>query len=439
MLQSGWLTGWVKLLSFCAGNFYFWQSVATIGFYQCLRRLADIFPSPIIETDVGPSIVQLLEEKKASLKDAKTALKDTTAKNEELHKANAGLRAKIDRLQKELEFTSNDRYELVGKTWVLQNRLGDFESWPQFREEFDLLTTQYSAMQRQRAREETSREQILHVAKEARRQLEVAKRAEAMSKIAHSKELESVKRERDEARENYETLLATTAAATTPIIATTAAGVSTLRDKALQEENTRLTLALRSKTTLLAKKTSEFERIQSLIKTRSEHSAFQLKAASATILTLDEDQKKAAKRIAALEKEVRVANEKAEEMEEMCMAVAFADEAEEKEDDTKEGDDEGDMDGEQNSWLLRRVVAMSKKHRSGGGISENMDDNEDNDEENDDNEDDNDEEEGANEKDDGIRGKDDDSEKGKAVEDMEGEKKIHDENEDLFKYMMGNP
>ena len=296
-----------------------------------MRRLADIFPSPIIETDVGPSIVQLLEEKKASLKDAKTALKDTTAKNEELHKANAGLQAKIDRLQKELEFTSNDRYELVRKTWVLQNRLGDFESWPQFREEFDLLTTQYSAMQRQRAREEISREQILHVAKEAKRQLEVAKRAETMREIAHSSELELVKRERDEARENYETLLSTTTAATTPIIATTtAAGVSTLVDKALQEENTRLTLALRSKTTLLAKKTSEFERIQSLIKTRSEHSASQLKAASATVLTLDEDRKKASKRIAVLEKELQVANDKAEKMEDMYMAVAFADEAEEK-------------------------------------------------------------------------------------------------------------
>lgn len=62
-------------------------------------------------------------------------------------------------------------------------------------------------MQRQRASEEISRAQILHVAKEAKRQLEAAKRTGAMSEMAHSEELESFKQERDEARENYETLL----------------------------------------------------------------------------------------------------------------------------------------------------------------------------------------------------------------------------------------
>lgn len=47
-------------------------------------------------------------------------------------------------------------------------KLGDFESWPEFREEYDLLATQYEAMKRQRAREEISHEQLLHIAREAK-------------------------------------------------------------------------------------------------------------------------------------------------------------------------------------------------------------------------------------------------------------------------------
>lgn len=72
------------------------------------------------------------------------------------------------------------------------------------------------------------------------------------------------------------------------------------------------------------------------------------------------------------------------------MVVAFADEAESKEEDTKGEDGELDMSGEQTSWLLRQVVAMSKKQRSGSGSSEDNDDNNDNDD-NDDDDDDNEE------------------------------------------------
>ena len=74
----------------------------------------------------------------------------------------------------------------------------DFNSWPEFQVEYDELATQYEAMKRQRAREHISQEQILHIAKEAKLELAEVKRAEAMSRIAHSKELKVVKQEREQ-------------------------------------------------------------------------------------------------------------------------------------------------------------------------------------------------------------------------------------------------
>lgn len=403
------------------GNFYFWQTVATYGFCHYLRRLGAKFPPPIpvdvsLTVDVGIATEQLLEENEKSLKEAAT-------KNDELDKQITMLRAKVGRLEKELDFTSKDRYELIRKTWTLQNRLGDFQSWPQFREEYDLLVAEYGAMQRQRAREDISHQQLLHTAK---LELASAKRAAAMSKIAHSEELNLLKRERDDARENYETLVTTTntAAAT---VATVTQG-NTPGDKVLQEENTRLTLALRSQTSLLAKKTSDFERMQSLLKSRSNHSASQLREAASTILSLEEEKKKDNKRIAKLEKDLTEAKEKAEEMEEMYMAVAFAD-VEEGEEDVK-AEDEGE-EGEQppTSWLLKQVVAMSKKEGSkarapGANKSGSSDEGEDEDDE------------------DGEDGEDDDDDNGEGgenEEEEEEEKKTYDENENLFKDMMGSP
>ena len=67
-------------------------------------------------------------------------------------------------------------------------------------------------MKRQRAKEAISHEQILHVAKEARIELAAGKIAEAMSGLAHSEELKLAKQERDDEREMYQTLLATTTA-----------------------------------------------------------------------------------------------------------------------------------------------------------------------------------------------------------------------------------
>ena len=411
-----------------------------------MRRLADKFPAPptiaidVSLVDVGPSLQKLLEEKE-------TAVEDATIKTNALDKENAGLRAKVDRLQKDVDFISKDRYALVRENCILQNKLGDFNSWPEFRVEYDELTTKFEAMKRQRAREHISQEQVLHIAKEAKLELAAAKRDEAMRKIDHNEELKQVQQERDEAKKRYQTLLAKTTAATTTAVFTTAAittAVSTTTtvakantpgDIALQEEIARLTLALRSQTSLLSKKSCDLDRMQSLLKTRSNHSASQLKTAASTISSLEEDKAKGEERIAELEKDVQEANEKAEEMEEMYMAVAFMDEGEgEKEKEEEKGEDEEEGSEEEKgdtSWLLKQVVAMNKKGRKGTGAaaggsgtdgsgSENEDDGEEEEEEDDD-DDDNDEGDGE------TKGED------------EEEKKIHDENEDLFKDMMGSP
>lgn len=373
---------------------------------------------------------QLVEEKDVALVEA-------ASKIENLDKENAFLREKVERLEKEVDFVSNDRYALVRDKCILQNKLGDFSSWPEFRVEYDNLATEFEVMKRQRAREHIVQEQVLQIAKEANLQLAEAKLAKAVSKIAHSEELKQAQKERDEAKESNQALLAKTAAAAatiasttpatiapaivtpavatpavvTPAIATIAATESALGGKALQEENTRLTLALRSQTSLLSKKSSELERMQSLLKTRSNHSVSELRKAAATILDLEEEKEQADKRISELERDVKEANEKADEMEGLYMAVAFGDESEgEKEE--KEEEDNGEGKAETSS-LLKQVVAMSKKKRNEEGTDE-----------------------------DGSKEDDKDGEEkgdGGNEEDKERDLKIHNENEDLFKDMMGSP
>lgn len=354
----------------------------TIGFCHFLRRLADKFPTPPIiiaidsPVDVGPSMQQLLEEKEAALMDA-------TSKIDNLDREKAGLRAKVSRLEAEVDFVTKDRYKLVREKITLENRLGDFNSWPEFRIEFDRLTTEFIAMKSQRAREHLLQERYLESAKEARAELAAAKQAETMSKEAHSKELELAQQERDEAMEKYRILLATqtttsaTAAATTTTpptaaaIATTtspaanaaAAAIPVVKgnspgDSVLQSENTRLTLALRSQSSLLAKKTSDLGRMQSLLKTRSDHSAAQLEKATSTIASLEEDKAKAEARIEELGRDLQKAKDEAEQMEEMYMAVAFPsedegeqvdegkDEVVEDNEEEEEGDDGSDEGGD---------------------------------------------------------------------------------------------
>ena len=69
--------------------------MAVAGFCHYLRRLAAKFPPPIIP-DEGPSLEQLLREKENSLKEA-------AGKNEDLDKEVAGLRAKVNRLEKDVD------------------------------------------------------------------------------------------------------------------------------------------------------------------------------------------------------------------------------------------------------------------------------------------------------------------------------------------------
>ena len=322
---------------------------------------------------------QLVEEKE-------TALKEAASRNGDQDKEINGLRAKVARLDKEVDFISTDRYALVRDKCILQNKLGDFNSWPEFRVEYDQLATEFEAMKRQRAREHISQAQVLEIAKEAKLQLAEAKLAIAMSKIAHSEEIKRVQQERDLTKESYRTLLAkTTAAATiasttttaviTPAIATTAATEVTPGDKVLQEENTRLTLALRSQTSLLSKKSSDLERMQALLKTRSDHSLSELRTAAATILNLEEEKEQAGKRIAELERDVQDAMDETEEMKGMYMALAFKDEGEGEKGEEEEEDEENGEGGADEDW------------------SEEDEEDDDKDDDEDDNEDENDEDE----------------------------------------------
>ena len=80
------------------------------------------------------------------------SLKEAAGKNEDLNKEVAGLRAKVERLEKDEEIISKDRYALVRENCILHNKLGDFNSWPEFRVGYDELATKYEAMKRQRAR-----------------------------------------------------------------------------------------------------------------------------------------------------------------------------------------------------------------------------------------------------------------------------------------------
>ena len=369
----------IQILSFCVGNFYFWQALAAIGFYRYLRRLADKFPAlPIVATDslahVGPTTEELLAEKE-------TALNAAVSKNDNLDRENAGLRAKVARLQTEVDFITKDRYALVREKLTLENKLGDFNSWPEFRIEYDQLTTEFVAMKRQRAREHILQQRTLQIAKERKVELAAAKQAEAMSKVAHSKELERAQQERDGIKEKYQILLATTSAAaanaavntapaaTATATAPTEATIETPGDFDLQEESNRLTLTLRSQTPLIAKLSSDVDRLQSLLKTRANQSALLLKTAASTITSLEEKKAKAEERIAGLERDAKEANAKAEEMEELYMAVAFGDESggEQEEEEQNGEDEQWESGGEkaERSWPLK-----VRKETGGSGLSE---------------------------------------------------------------------
>lgn len=263
------------------------------------------------------------------LERAITALEEAVSKIHYLGMENAGLCRRVEILDKGIDFISHEHYALIYKKWTLANKLIDFDFWQESQTKYEKLKVEFMRMKRQRAREQ---ERTLQIAKEAKIQLAEAKLAEAKSKIAHSHELEQVRRERDESKEQHQTLLAATnAAITTSAVTattTTVANGSIPGFIALQADNNRLTLALRSKTSLLSKKSSDLDRMQSFLKIRSNPSNLQLESAASIISSLVEDNAKAEKRIAELERDVQEANERAEELKEIYMAVTFVDEGE---------------------------------------------------------------------------------------------------------------
>lgn len=316
----------------------------------------------------------LLEEKE-------TALTDADSKIDNLDRETACLRAKVRRLESEVDFITTDCYTLVREKITLENRLQDFNSWPEFRIEFGQLTTEFIAMKMQRAREHVLQERYLEIAREARVELAVAKQ------------------ERDEAMEKYRILRAKTTTttftaapaavtATTSPVANAVAAIPVVKenspgDIALKAENTRLTLALRPQSSFLSQKYSDLGRLQSRLKTSSENSVVQLNRASSTITSLEEDKAKAEGRIAELGRnlqeakakaEVRIAElgrglqeakDRADEMEEMYRAEAFASEGEGEKVEAEEKEEEEEGSGgekAETSW----VVEMSKKGPTGG-------------------------------------------------------------------------
>lgn len=149
-----------------------------------------------------------------------------------------------------------------------------------------------------------------------------------------------------------------------------------------------------------------------------------------------------------LEEAVQEANEKAEEMEEIYMAVAFMGQAEDEGEKEGKGEDEeenpsGGEERPPTTWLPEQVVAMNKKMRSevgatGGGSGVDGSWNEDDSEHEDCEEENSEDEEGEDKEGEDKEGEDEEGvdEEG---EDEDRERKILEENEDLFKDMMGLP
>lgn len=210
-----------------------------------------MFPSPPIDAvdctlHVGPSMEQLLEE-------TETALRVEASKTHILKIENAGLLTKVGILKKEVGILSKERYTLIYEKRTLENRLGDFNSCQESRIEYEQLKTEFMVMKTQRAREHILQERNLQMAKETQIQLAAAKQAKAKSKIAHSHELEQVRRERDELKQQHQILLAATPAVIiTSAVAAAVATTTVAKGKspgvtALQEDNNRLNLALAPK------------------------------------------------------------------------------------------------------------------------------------------------------------------------------------------------
>ena len=103
------------------------------------------------------------------------------------------LRAKADRLEKEIDFALKDCYEPIHKVCTLQNKLEGFESWTEFRVEYDRLATQSEA--------ESKRGKLARAADSYRErstvQLKSIKQPDTIYEVAHRQELRLMKQQRN--------------------------------------------------------------------------------------------------------------------------------------------------------------------------------------------------------------------------------------------------
>lgn len=226
--------------------------------------------------------------------------------------------------------------------------------------EYDNVSTDFVVMKNQRAKRThlaraklTNRE--INQSLSSRRQI----LAKAIRKIAHSKELEQVQQERDEAKEKHQSLLATTA------VITVVKGESP-RDIALRKENTRLTFALCFKSSLFSKKNPPIlTGCNPFSKPAPTTSLSSSKTDASTIISIQENETKVEECTAELERHVQEAKERAEEIEKRYMAVAFfgvrlkgrKEVAQMEREERREGEDivaaEGDCENEQEGGLER--------------------------------------------------------------------------------------
>lgn len=203
---------------------------------------------------------------------------------------NAELRAKIVKLEKIINSLSLQRYDLYHEIALLEIKLKDPNFWSESRSEYEKLNTKFIAMERQQRETE----------------------------IAHHHELKQVRQKCDDLKEQNPILLA---AATAAITASD------------------VTLALRYQTSLLSKKLSDLDRLESLLDIHSSHFSLRFKLAISTHTALSKDRAKAEEHIAGLERDLEEATRITGQMWEEYL-MSFVNEREEKNEENKEKEEE---------------------------------------------------------------------------------------------------
>ena len=228
----------------------------------------------------------------------------SVANIELVQQKNAELRAKIVTLEKNFNDLSLERYDLYHEIALLEIKLKDPNFWSESRSEYEQLNTKFIEMKRQQTETE----------------------------FAHHHELNQVRQECDELKEQNPILLA---AATAAITASD------------------VTLRLRYQTALLSKKLSDIDRIETLLEINSSRFALRFKLAISTLATLSKDRAKAEEHIAGLERDLEEANKITGEMWEKYL-MSFVDKSEEmNKNDKKQEEESSDVEKTETSWLRK--------------------------------------------------------------------------------------